>query len=255
MEVDKMRAITVSTDVYARIWSLRMSGEDSEDAILRRVLECPGELGDGGVSQAFPQNQDALSGVMDRRFGVHFPEGFEIFRNYLGRDYRARASTGNWRLIGSNLRYPSLNELSRGIGAKVENAWMNWFYLDPSGQKRPVSSLRDPSKILARKKYSIGLTPQVEPEKVDAKMSNINITWRDDVFDALKILGGKSDLGRIYKEVEGIRKATGRSVPPTLDAVVRRTLEDHSSDSRNYRGGPDLFYMPEGHGAGVWALR
>ena len=33
-----MRTITISIDVFARIWALREAGEDSEDAILRRVL-------------------------------------------------------------------------------------------------------------------------------------------------------------------------------------------------------------------------
>jgi hypothetical protein len=27
-----------------------------------------------------------------------------------------------------------LNELSRAIGAKTENAWLNWLYLDDRGQ-------------------------------------------------------------------------------------------------------------------------
>src|SRR3989338_7614904 len=58
----------------------------------------------------------------------------------------------------------------------------------------------------------------------------------------------------IYREVECIRREAGRSIPKTLEAVIRRTLEDHSSDSANYRG-VDLFGLPEGHGKGIWALR
>ena len=47
---------------------------------------------------------------------------------------------------------------------------------------------------------------------------------------------------------------------PTLyqeitDKIVRRTPEDHSSDSNQFKGGADLFHMPEGKGAGVWASR
>jgi hypothetical protein len=79
-------------------------------------------------------------------------------------------------------------------------------------------------------------------------------TWRDDVRTALLRLGGRASLHRIYREVEAIRKLASRSIPPTLDATVGRTLEDHSSDSANFRGA-DLFCMPEGKGAGVWALR
>jgi hypothetical protein len=79
-------------------------------------------------------------------------------------------------------------------------------------------------------------------------------TWRDDVRSALQRLGGRASLFRIYKEVKAIRSAAGRSIPPSLEATVRRTLEDHSSDSENYRG-QDLFCMPEGKGAGVCGLR
>jgi hypothetical protein len=80
-------------------------------------------------------------------------------------------------------------------------------------------------------------------------------TWRDDVQEGLRRIGGRAPLQAIYKEVEAIRRAGGRSIPRTLDAVVRRTLEENSSESDSYREGPDLFWMPEGKGAGVWALR
>jgi hypothetical protein len=79
--------------------------------------------------------------------------------------------------------------------------------------------------------------------------------WVDDVKRALTELGGKAPLQRIYDAVEKIRKEERRSVPRTLDATIRRTLEDHSTDSHNYRGRADLFALPEGKGAGVWALR
>lgn len=81
------------------------------------------------------------------------------------------------------------------------------------------------------------------------------VTWRDDVVTALQSLGGKARLGRIYETVTSIRREAGRTVPPSIDATVRRTLEDHCSDSDNFRGVLDLFRMPEGRGAGVWSIR
>lgn len=88
-----------------------------------------------------------------------------------------------------------------------------------------------------------------------AAVSGSDITWRDDVGEALRQLGGRSSLGKIYNEVENLRKKAGRSVPRNLDAVVRSTLEDNSSDSQAYKGRFNWFYMPEGRGAGIWALR
>jgi hypothetical protein len=81
-----------------------------------------------------------------------------------------------------------------------------------------------------------------------------NGTWRGDVQWALERLGGEAALEKIYREVASIRKQARRSLPRTIEATIRRTLEDHSSDSDNFRG-DNLFCMPYGKGAGVWALR
>ena len=80
-------------------------------------------------------------------------------------------------------------------------------------------------------------------------------SWRNDVREALSRLEGRASLSRIYKEVEAIRRSATRSVPTAFEAVVRRTLEENSSDSDSYKGGPDLFRMAEGKGAGIWELR
>ena len=253
-----MRTISVSTDVFAKIWSLRQAGEETENAILRRKLGC---------SEASTEEEEIqpprILGFYDRRFNVHFEEGFEVFRSYLGTDYKARATGGHWVLLDDGSSHGSLNELSRAIGANIENAWVNWFYLGPDGKRRAVSDLRDPSKITRRKPHAHGIDfGDLDLRRADGsdtigteKPQIGDGTWRDDVREAIRRLGGKASLYRIYKEVEAIRRESCRSVPRTLEAVVRRTLEDHSSDSANYRGGRDLFCMPEGRGAGVWALR
>lgn len=80
-------------------------------------------------------------------------------------------------------------------------------------------------------------------------------TWATDLAEVLEELGGKARLHDIYDAVREKRAAAGRSVPTSLKATVRRTLENHSSDSRNYMGGADIFAMPEGKGAGIWAVR
>ena len=81
------------------------------------------------------------------------------------------------------------------------------------------------------------------------------VLWREDVRSALMARGGRAPLWAIYAEVEAIRRAGGRSVPASLDATVRKALEEACSESDNWRGKFDLFYMPEGKGAGIWALR
>src|SRR4051812_31898886 len=140
-----MRHVQISTEVFAAIWKAQQEGEASEDAILRRLLNVSSttksrKAGDGGV------------GYRDPRYGVEFPEGFEIFRTYLGKDCRAKAVAGSWLLMNTGDMYPSLNELSRGIGAKTENAWLNWFYLDERGKRAHVSALRNNAKIVRRKR-------------------------------------------------------------------------------------------------------
>lgn len=252
-----MRSVTLSTDVFARIWSLRRAGEDTEDMILRRVLECPSAPNAVSLPIPSPQPQNGLS---DSRSGVFFVEGFEVFRVYLGKEYRARVVSGAWMLLNDNRTFGSLNELSRAIGAKTENAWLNWYFIDQSGKRRAASDLRDPNTIPSRSRSpeTNMETAIVTPSKVgEPKPAEINSdgTWREDVRVSLERLGGRGALAGIYREVTTIRRIAGRSIPPSLEATIRRTLEDHSSDSDNYRGGPDLFHMPEGKGAGVWALR
>ena len=99
-----MRSITVSTEVFAALWAARQPGEENEDDILRRLL--------GGKKPTKRKNGSAGDGTgfHDRRYDVRFPEGFEIFRTYLGKTYRARATGGSWLLLNDGRRYVSLNE-------------------------------------------------------------------------------------------------------------------------------------------------
>jgi hypothetical protein len=75
--------------------------------------------------------------------------------------------------------------------------------------------------------------------------------WVDDIVTALKRLGGEATLDEIYRTTKAIREAQGRSVTQQWQATIRRTLEDHSSDSANYRA-ENLFRIV---GRGTWALR
>jgi hypothetical protein len=80
------------------------------------------------------------------------------------------------------------------------------------------------------------------------------MTWKDDVRASLERLGGRAHLREIYNDVRTARKRGGRSLPASLEAIVRGTLETHSADSDAFKGRGNLFHMAEGKGAGVWAL-
>lgn len=99
------------------------------------------------------------------------------------------------------------------------------------------------------------LTPSTPAAKGPDAKPGRGTPWRDDVRAALTHLGGEAHLSAIYKEVRLIRLREGRSLPPTADVIVRRELENNSAQSKTYQNCHDWFRMPEGKGAGVWALR
>ena len=63
------------------------------------------------------------------------------------------------------------------------------------------------------------------------------IRWVDDVFEAIRRLGGSATLHSIYKEVEMIRQNAGRSVPKSLEATLPAVLR--SDQQGNSDGGED----------------
>lgn len=148
-----MRTIQVSTDVYAKIWASRRDGEESEDAILRRHFGCEPRPFDSAT--AAPELKAAPSvasngGVYAANVDVRFPEGFEIFRNYKGKAYKARATGGRWLLLNNNQTYPSLHKLSWAIVERHENSWTNWKYKRSDGQTPFIDDLRPEERINRR---------------------------------------------------------------------------------------------------------
>lgn len=230
-----MRQIAVSLELFAKIWALRQPGEETENAILTRLLE------EGRVQKLENYSgSEAVQGFHDLRHDVVFPEGFEIFRKLKGQDVRARATASTWVCAGE--RYGSLNALSRGVGAGSENAWVSWFFLDADGRRQQIATLRNPAAVARR--ASTTAAPSDE------------MIWLDDVVAGLKRIEDRRGLlADIYRSVEGIRRANDRSWPDSAEPIIRRTLEENSSDSDAFKGGADLFAMPYGKGAGFWALR
>lgn len=149
-----MRTIQVSLDVFQAIWIQRRPEEQSEDAILRRLLLGETKPEPMTSTQALgPERDMGLElGFRDPRYGVEIPSGFQIFRTYKGRQYCAQAIQGFWRL--GEKGYGTLNELNSALGIGHENAWKAWFYTDTQGRKRPLSDLRDQSRIVRRSRVN-----------------------------------------------------------------------------------------------------
>ena len=219
-----VRQISISTNVFAMIWSVRQSGEESEDQILRRILA------DFVSDPRANLKNEPTVGIMDRR-----------------KEVCAVVQGGEWWIKGTQTRAASLNGLSRALSRNNENAWQVWFYLDDHGKRVPVSSLRP------RKKRSLSRGDRPMMEKSRPTLPTVR--WCDDVREALRVLGGTARLDDIYVTVEKQRSQAGRSTPTSLPAVVRKELEQRSSDSEAFLGGDDWFKIAGEKGEGIWSLR
>jgi hypothetical protein len=76
-------------------------------------------------------------------------------------------------------------------------------------------------------------------------------TWREDVIKAIEQSGGIAKLVDIYALVKSYRG----TVPPSYQAMIRRTIETASSSSRVWDKKNDIFYSANGIGEGTWGLR
>ena len=78
------------------------------------------------------------------------------------------------------------------------------------------------------------------------------MTQLEFIIQSMKNLGGKASYSQLYDEYE---KISGINLTPGRKAGIRKNIEDHSSDSMNYKGKGDLFYSVHGVGNGTWGLR
>lgn len=79
-------------------------------------------------------------------------------------------------------------------------------------------------------------------------------TWAQDLVEYFRELGGQAHYSDLYRHIESNPR---RELRKEWQAVVRRTIEEHSSDTSiwNKRRLPDLFRSVDGLGNGRWALR
>jgi hypothetical protein len=138
-----MRIISISTDVFAALWGRRHPGEENENAILERLLGLPKgpDVPPPVLVRPTPATRPpGMAGRPPNRFGVTFPLGFEIFRTYKGKEYRARAQEEFWEM--NKRSYVTLLSLSRDVCDSNENPWMNWKYRNAAGKAVPLITVR-----------------------------------------------------------------------------------------------------------------
>jgi hypothetical protein len=143
-----MHRLAISDEVFLKLRSLRQSGGQSEDQILRNLLNVKSLQGAGNPDDSVLNR--APEGFEDATYGIIFAEGFKIFRTYKGRPYTARVCGGRWRLDGDRVSHDSLNQLSQAVIDGNENAWMFWFFKAPDGTPRRIAELRDPELVQKR---------------------------------------------------------------------------------------------------------
>lgn len=75
-------------------------------------------------------------------------------------------------------------------------------------------------------------------------------TWLSSIKKAFEALNGEGEYSELYPEVEKVRLREGLPLTKAWKATVRRTIEDHSQDSKNFRG-ENVFVK---FGSGHWGL-
>ena len=85
-----MDRLDISQDVLGKIRGLCRETGETENQVLRRLLE-----------SAPPRPDKAGNGFTDATYAIHFPEGFNIFRIYKGHPFSARVVRGRWMLDAS----------------------------------------------------------------------------------------------------------------------------------------------------------
>lgn len=77
-------------------------------------------------------------------------------------------------------------------------------------------------------------------------------SWTEDIVRGLERIGGSGHYDAIYESVRLVRT---EPLPASWKEIIRREIQQHSSDSAAFTGASDLFFSLEGLGRGVWGLR
>ncbi len=247
-----MPVIRISDATWQRLKSHAVPLEDSAEDVVRKALDALDTLkgNRSGDSEAKP-----FVARSKRKRGRKLPQ--REFRKPLLEvlsELGGRATVGDVRRLMLERVSPLLGDADYESVSSGDPRWWNAVCWERNDLvKEGLFKSNSPRGIweLSGQALTRGEASPHEQNKVPE-----DGTWRTDIETALHRIdrGEGASLHEIYKTAEEIRKAKGRSVPPSLEATIRRTLEDNSSDSENFRG-VDIFYMAEGKGGGRWGLR
>ena len=81
-----------------------------------------------------------------------------------------------------------------------------------------------------------------------------NWTWKDEVYEVLKELGGDAYFDDIYNLVRQRNKVNITS-ENSMRASIRDIIQKYSSDSDKFLKKEDLFFAVDGKGGGHWGIR
>ncbi|WP_050740963.1 AAA family ATPase [Acetobacterium bakii] len=93
-----------------------------------------------------------------------------------------------------------------------------------------------------------------DPDWKERYTAKQKISYKSEIIAALTALGGEAQLECIQEEIQKRNKLKAIHNDPDWYALVRGTLQWHSSDSRSFRQEEDLFYR-KSFSSGIWGLR
>ncbi len=139
----------------------------------------------------------------------------------------------------------------RQISVSTEVFSLIWAARKPGEESENDILLR----ILSKKETEKPKEPKMNATGLSDLAAMRDAYWWQVVQCAMERLGRPSSLSEIYGAVKAVCETSGKRMPQELEATVRGTLEDNSSDSDRFKGVRDIFCMPDGKHTGVWALR
>jgi hypothetical protein len=248
-----MPVIRISEATWERLKGYARPLEDSAEDVVRRALDALDAM-KGTTTSAVqvptpvvrPTNRNATVSESRKLPQREFREPLLAVLRELG----GKASVKDIRELLERKIAHRLNDADHRNVSSGDPRWWNATCWERNGLVKE-GVLRDDSE-----RGVWELTDHGKTTTISTSSDSLAATWRDDLEAVLALIdfGEGAALADIYREVRRVRAKAGRSVPENLEATVRRTLEDNSSDSDNYRG-INIFYMPKGKGAGVWGLR